>query len=68
MVNQWFYPVEETDDSSVTAYIFDSHRPYQHTNVNEETKRINCVDDGCKSFMECPTAQDMSELAALMEN
>jgi hypothetical protein len=52
----------------VTAYIFDSHRPYQHTNINDESKRIFCVDDGCKSFTECPTAQDIQEYFDLMQD
>ena len=51
----------------MTAYIFDSHRPYSINNVNDETKRIYCVDDGCKSFAECPTAQDVNDYLDLQQ-
>jgi len=55
MTSYWSYPQDEDDDVNVTAYIFDSHRPFCHNNVNDQTKRVQCVDDGCKSFAECPT-------------
>ena len=51
----WFYPTESDDFPKVTAYILDSHRPFYHGNVNDSSKCIQCVDDGCKSFAECPT-------------
>ena len=56
---------DDEADYKVTAYIFDSHRPYNINNVNDETKRIYCVDDGCKSFAECPTAQDVNDYLEL---
>ncbi len=36
----------------------DSHRPYNHNNVIEARRKIIVIDDGCKSFEECPTQQD----------
>jgi len=65
MTSYWFYPVEDQEDYKVTTYIFDSHRPFHHNNINDDSKRIHCVDDGCKSFTECPTAQDMHEYIEL---
>lgn len=61
MTTYWFYPQEEQVDFKVTAYIFDSHRPFNHNNILDDSKRVFCVDDGCKSFTECPTAQEMQE-------
>lgn len=36
----------------------DCHRPYFHGNVNEASSKIFVIHDGCKSFDECPTADD----------
>ncbi len=67
MADFWFYPKEIDEQPKVTAYIFDSHRPFFHGNVNDSSKCIQCVDDGCKSFAECPTEEDMQEYQELMQ-
>lgn len=53
---EWFF----TEAHDVKAYVIDSHRPILHTNVNndDESQRIIVIDDGCKSFEECPTHED----------
>lgn len=54
LTTMWFY----TQRDSVKAYLIDSHRPYNHKNVNEEGSKIFVIHDGCKSFDECPTAEE----------
>ena len=68
MTEFWFYPTDEDDEVNVTAYLFDSHRPFAHNNINDCSKRIQCVDDGCKSFAECPTNQDIAEFYELLQD
>lgn len=41
------------------AYIIDSHRPILHNSVNDETQKIIVINDGCKSFVECPSLEDV---------
>lgn len=53
MTSQWFY-----ERSNIKCYLSDSHRPYNHRNVNDDQQKIFVVHDGCKSFDECPTAED----------
>ena len=43
----------------VSAYVLDSHRPYHHSNVIDQQGRVFIVDDGCKSFQDCPTGEDV---------
>jgi len=50
---EWFY----SNEHDVKAYIVDSHRPIYHKSVNDAQKII-VIDDGCKSFTECPTFED----------
>ncbi len=40
MAGYWFYPDQTDDQPKVTAYIFDSHRPFYHGNVNDSSKCI----------------------------
>ena len=47
------------------AYIIDSHRPLHNLNVTDESQKIIVIDDGCKSFQECPTLDDYQMLEAL---
>lgn len=46
----------------------DSHRPYNHNNVIEARRKIIVIDDGCKSFTECPTAQDAQLFEEFAQN
>ena len=62
MTREWFYTREECQ---AQAYLVDSHRPYLHTNVIDENKKIYVINDGCKSFGECPTDEDMRILTEL---
>ena len=54
MTRQWFY----TERDEIKAYLMDSHRPYNHRNINDDGDKILVIDDGCKSFDECPTLED----------
>jgi hypothetical protein len=36
----------------------DCHRPYHHANINEADGKVFVIEDGCKSFKECPSAED----------
>jgi len=51
----WFYKEAE---SAAQAYLIDAHRPINHANVVCERNKIFVIDDGCRSFAECPTLQD----------
>lgn len=69
MTDFWFYPTDEEDHQvNITAYLFDAHRPFHHNNINDASKRIQCIDDGCKSFAECPTNQDIAEFYELLQD
>lgn len=63
MQKEWFYSA----DSDVKAYIIDSHRPICHTNVHDEAQKIIVIDDGCKSFTECPTLEDYQMYQELLQ-
>ena len=65
ITREWFYD-EEISKGRVTSYIFDSHRPYSHLNVIDDTKRVYVVHDGCKSFDECPTWEDHNDYHELV--
>lgn len=54
---------EERKD--VKMYVIDSHRPFHHKNVNDNSNRIFIVADSCASLDHCPTAQDDEDLDAL---
>lgn len=60
---EWFYSEEHAD---VRAYVIDSHRPILHMNVNDQSQKIIVIDDGCKSFQECPTQEDFQLYQELM--
>mmetsp|Transcript_13275 Transcript_13275/g.18088 ORF Transcript_13275/g.18088 Transcript_13275/m.18088 type:complete len:180 (+) Transcript_13275:83-622(+) len=60
---EWFYSEEHED---VKAYVIDSHRPILHMNVNDTSQKIIVIDDGCKSFAECPTHEDFQLYQELM--
>lgn len=53
MTEQWFY-----EKKDVKTYLMDCHRPYHHSNINEADGKIFVIEDGCKSFKDCPTAED----------
>ena len=42
----------------IKCYVMDYHRPYNHMNVIDDKSKIIVIHDGCKSFDECPTAED----------
>lgn len=42
----------------VKMYMLDSHRPYNHHNINEELNRVFVIHDGCKSLNEFPSKED----------
>lgn len=48
------------------AYVIDSHRPIYHMNVNDESQKIIVINDGCKSFVECPSHEDYQMYQELM--
>lgn len=54
LTSLWFYK----DNLQVSAYLFDSHRPYCHFNVIDPENKIFIIDDGCKSLEECPSQED----------
>ena len=60
---EWFYSEEHAD---VRAYVIDSHRPILHMNVNDQSQKVIVIDDGCKSFQECPTQEDFQLFQELM--
>jgi hypothetical protein len=62
LTRQWFY-----DNDNIKSYLFDCHRPYNHNNINE-TKKVHIFHDGCRSFNECPTAEDDRVYQAILEN
>lgn len=49
----------------VKMYVIDSHRPFNHKNVNDQANRIFIVTDQDPSLDACPTAKDEEELEAL---
>ena len=53
MTDQWF-----KNAPKVKCYLIDSHRPYNHNNVNDESNKVFVIHDGCRSFDECPTKED----------
>lgn len=38
--------------------MLDSHRPYDHHNVNEDRQRVIVIHDGCRSLDEYPSLED----------
>ena len=52
----WFY--QQQAENQITAFLLDSHRPFNHNNVIDFDSRLFVIDDGCKSFVECPTNED----------
>ena len=59
---EWFYSAQY----DVKAYIIDSHRPINHMSVFDEAQKIIVINDGCKSFAECPTLEDYQVYQELM--
>ena len=60
---EWFYSQENED---IKAYIIDSHRPIYHMSVIDATQKIIVINDGCKSFEECPNLEDHELYQELM--
>lgn len=54
LTNKWFYK-EHLD---IKTYLFDAHRPYKHENMHDPLQKIFIVNDGCRSYAECPTLDD----------
>ena len=59
----WYY----TAQSRVQVFIFDSHRPFHHSNIIDSLRKIYIVHDGCKSFDKYPTAEDVQILQELAD-
>ena len=57
LTQQWFYTEE---GCQAQAYLLDSHRPYHHNNVIDKLNKVFVIDDNCKSFLECPTEEDVN--------
>lgn len=51
---QWFSQL-----SNCSVYLIDYHRPFHHNNLIDPYRKIYIVDDGCKSFVEAPTEEDV---------
>lgn len=56
----WYY--QQAAESRVRAFIFDSHRPYNHNNMIDHLGRLFIVHDGCHSFNKYPTSEDIQVL------
>lgn len=56
----WYYDKNQ----KVDVYIFDSHRPFNHFNIIDPLKKIRIIDDGCDSFNQCPSLEDIHFLQA----
>lgn len=54
LTEQWFYEVE-----GCTSYLIDYHRPFHHNNLIDLSQKIFVFDDGCNSFRECPSEEDV---------
>lgn len=54
LTEQWFYK-----SANCSAYLIDYHRPFHHNNLIDPCRQIYIVDDGCKSFVEAPTEEDI---------
>lgn len=66
LTEQWFY-----QSACCSAYLIDYHRPFHHNNLIDPARKIFVFDDGCKSFVECPTEDDVrifQELQAQSES
>ena len=61
--SMWYY----TAQSRVQVFIFDSHRPFHHSNIIDGLRKIYIVHDGCKSFDKYPTAEDVQILQELAD-
>lgn len=53
LTKHWIYQRE-----NVKCYLMDCHRPFNHKIVNEDQSKLFIIHDGCKSFDECPTAEE----------
>lgn len=51
----WFY----NQEYECSAYLIDYHRPLCHMNLIDPLSKIFVLDDGCRSFLECPTEDDL---------
>ena len=49
------------------CYLMDNHRPFYHKNIHDPEQKICIVNDGCRSFQECPTIEDYEILQQLEE-
>lgn len=63
MTEQWF-----SKNKEIECYLIDSHRPYNHANINDDESKIFVIHDGCRSFDECPTKEDDRVYHELIDN
>jgi len=54
LTEKWF----SSPDSKIKCYLFDSHRPVHHNNVNSHNKVI-VIDDMVSKLSECPLPEDI---------
>lgn len=54
LTETWFY-----SQQNCNAYLIDYHRPFHHNNMIDTYRKIFIIDDGCKSFVECPSEDDV---------
>ena len=57
LTQMWFY---QQPEPSIKCLILDSHRPYNHENIIDPKQAIIIIHDGCKSFEEYPTQEDIT--------
>ena len=55
-----------SENDRVKSYLIDSHRPYNHLNLNH--KSFFAVDDGCPSFGDCPNLEETEAYQHWLEN
>lgn len=61
LANTWL-----SENDQVKSYLVDSHRPYNHLNLNH--KNIYAVDDGCPSFDDCPNQEETEAYQHWVDN
>ena len=62
LTDKWF----GQKDSKIDCYLFDSHRPIHHNNINQNDNII-VVDDGVSKLKECPLSEDIIDIEAPYE-
>jgi hypothetical protein len=62
--SMWYYK----GDSPVQTFIFDSHRPFHHSNIIDVDRKIYIIHDGCQSFERYPTHEDFAFLEEMEDD